>query len=712
MPRIVLLILLSTTVAANAIGQTCIYDPSDGQADNGIGPPPTGAFLLCQHMNPGCAPPPGQDIFLDQVEIGIAKTAGAGSTLDYDFQIWTAPLGSLGPPGRMVFSMPRSIPVVGTFPNVSTDVIPIPANRAFEQGHYACVEWSGPSFPSFFAATDQTATTPQQDAWIAIDPTPAPRFEAVQLQIAAFRSQLASALTRPCSRMEFTRDRILLEATVGLPYNDNPQASGGVPPYFHYLDSNILPPGLTLDPNTGEIQGIPTTPGVYSFEIEAVDSAGCYLDDELFTIVVNPAACSLSGIFPALPPPGVEGIPYMVDFDLGSGGPATFAATNLPTGLTIDPATGIVSGVPTTPSPYPANIFATDGAGCSEAAGGPSRMPVTFDIAPAGAFLVAAGQAQPNPNTVTVHDRDGLATNLSFAAYGPGQWGVDVAVGDTDGNVYPEILTGPGPGPVFGPHVRAFDRLGRALGKVSFYAYGTLKSGVHVGASDIDADGFAEILTGAGAGAVFGPHLRAFDHDGGTLTPIARVNLFAYATLKWGVHVGAGDLESDGYAEPLTGAGPGAIFGAQVRGWNVDGGVASPIASVNFFAFPGSYGARVAAGDVDGDGMDELAATHGAGPTVGTQVLGFNSDGGALAALPGFDVTPFATVYGAIAALADLDGDGAADLGAGAGPDATADATVRSYSYGGAALAPLAAPFLPFTTPYGSSVAAGPLGSY
>jgi len=188
----------------------------------------------------------------------------------------------------------------------------------------------------------------------------------------------------------------------------------------------------------------------------------------------------------------------------------------------------------------------------------------------------------------------------SFLAYGTPRHGVNIAGGDITGDGEMEIITGPGPGPVYGPHVRAFSAQGVPVPGCSFFAYGTLKWGVNVACGDIDGDGFDEIITGAGPGNVFGPHVRAWNHDGsGTVTPIPGVSYFAYGTLRYGVNVTCGDLDGDGIDEIVTGPGPSTLFGAHVRGWNYDGLAVQPIPGCSFFAFdPASYryGAEVAVG--------------------------------------------------------------------------------------------------------------------
>jgi hypothetical protein len=305
--------------------------------------------------------------------------------------------------------------------------------------------------------------------------------------------------------------------------------------------------------------------------------------------------------------------------------------------------------------------------------------------------LVITGPG-PGPDNVTdVHayaPADTSVPELVIDAYGVDRYGVNVAAADVDGDGFDEILTGPGPGAVFGPHVRGFQPDTTAVPGLNFMAYGTNKYGVIVSGGDLNGDGIDEIITGAGPGAVFGPHVRGFSYDGVTVTPVPGVNYFAYGTPKWGVNVSTGDLDGDGMDEIITGAGPGAVYGPHVRGWNVDGSAASPMSLVSFMAYgTNQYGVNIALGDIDGDGYDEIITGPGPGAVFGPHVRGWNVDGGPVAPIPGISFFAFDyTQWGVGVGAGDFDGDGIHEILAGNGPASSYAPTIKVYSWDGSTL--------------------------
>ena len=306
-------------------------------------------------------------------------------------------------------------------------------------------------------------------------------------------------------------------------------------------------------------------------------------------------------------------------------------------------------------------------------------------------FLVAGpGPAQPNPPMIRVFPPyQNSMQQYEFSAYETPHYGVNLTCGDVTGNNTDMLITGPGPGRALGPHVRGFEIDGTPLPGLGFIAYGTRNYGVNVAAADIDNDGYDEIITGPGPGGVFGPHVRAFNYDGaGSVTNVGGVNFMAYGTRRWGANVSGGDIDADGFDEIVTGAGPGPIFGPHVRGWNIDGGPATAIPAVNFLAYGTKRnGLRVSCGDLDGDGAEEIVTAPGPSWHFGAHIRGWNYDGTSITELPGCSFFAWSSEqarYGArVYAGTDLDAAGRDDLIVGAGQDPNVASLIKVYRYSG-----------------------------
>ena len=312
-----------------------------------------------------------------------------------------------------------------------------------------------------------------------------------------------------------------------------------------------------------------------------------------------------------------------------------------------------------------------------------ASMTESFSQGPLESLVTGPGPNENNPPLVRTWDPVYPSGFLAeWSAYGIDRYGVNVACGDLDGSGLDSVVTGAGPGAVFGPHVRGFQPNGTPLPNVSFIAYGTNRYGVNVTAGDIDGDGMDEIITGAGPGEVFGPHVRGWNVDGGTASPMNGVSYFAYGTPKWGVNVAAGDIDGDGFDEIVTGAGPGTVYGPHVRGWNHDGGSGtSADPAVSYFAYGTlMWGVNVACGDIDGDGIDEIITGPGPGAVFGPHIRGWNYDGDSVSALPGVSFMAYPdAAYGAAVGAADVDGDGVDEIVTMPGPDTAWGAHVRAW---------------------------------
>lgn len=126
--------------------------------------------------------------------------------------------------------------------------------------------------------------------------------------------------------------------------------SGGITPLVFSVSSGTLPTGLTLNSTTGAITGtIPVGSGNsnYGFSIAVADAAGATASRS-FSGTVNPGSALLSLITSAISPV-TAGISYSFPVAVSGGAtPYAFAITagSLPSGLTINPTTGVISGTP------------------------------------------------------------------------------------------------------------------------------------------------------------------------------------------------------------------------------------------------------------------------------------------------------------------------------------------------------------------------------
>lgn len=201
-------------------------------------------------------------------------------------------------------------------------------------------------------------------------------------------------------------------------------------------------------------------------------------------------------------------------------------------------------------------------------------------------------------NQVKIYDSKGSMITSFFPYTENYDKGINITVGDLDNNGTLEIVTGTEKGG--GPHVRIFNSNGKLINP-GFFAYGPeFRGGVNVTIADLEGDGWYEIIAGAGFGG--GPHVRVFASDGRLINP----GFFAYdPDFRGGVNVAAGDIDGDGIDEIITGPGKGG--GPHVKSFDKNGNPDGP----DFFAFDEKLrnGVKVVVSDIDSDGTAEIIAT-------------------------------------------------------------------------------------------------------
>jgi hypothetical protein len=264
-----------------------------------------------------------------------------------------------------------------------------------------------------------------------------------------------------------------------------------------------------------------------------------------------------------------------------------------------------------------------------------------------GKSEIAMGSGPSYDSSVAVFDATGTASTY-FQPYGYSFTnGVRVAAGDLNGNGTLEYVTGQGPGGE--SELLVLDAQGNVLHEL--YPFGDTWQGLYVAAGDVDGNGNADIV--AGAGGWEEPRIKVYDGEGHE-----RASFLAFdPDFQGGVRVATGDLEGNGAAEIVAGAGPGSP--PVVRVFDAAGH-----RKLSFFAFDPAYtgGIYVAAGDVDGDGKAEIVV--GAGTTGEVRV--FDADGRQRTSFLAYQPSP-EFFDGTHVAVGDVNGDGTAEIVTGPG---------------------------------------------
>ena len=256
------------------------------------------------------------------------------------------------------------------------------------------------------------------------------------------------------------------------------------------------------------------------------------------------------------------------------------------------------------------------------------------------------------------------------------KYGATTAVADIDGDGVSELIAAVDSTVDGKALVKVFLSDGTEAAGLAFAAFDRSYAAV-VAAGDLDGDGVAEIIVGAGPEAGSPAVLRVFGVSGGAVYDTG-ISALAYQG-PGGLMVAAGDLDGDGLAEIITAPGDGSAGDIRIFKADTSGGPGNwSLAVAGGFAAPAGT-AAIAAGDLDGDGSSEVvvavnddsADVRGAGAEA--RVLGYRAGG--------TKVADFGAGASAVVGLAsgDTDMDGDAEIVVGTAAEAGAAATIRIY---------------------------------
>jgi hypothetical protein len=183
-----------------------------------------------------------------------------------------------------------------------------------------------------------------------------------------------------------------------------------------------LPDGLSVDPTNGTISGIPSVAGVFDVTLLATNPGQTSTGDLVLTL-----ADDIPVIISATSASGKQGFPVSYTIS-ATNDPAWFGADPLPTGLSVDNVTGIISGIPLVTGTFAITIDATNAYGAASqtltlnlAAGAPvitsaltksGKQGQVFSYTINATNNPATFSAEPLPDGLTVDPASGVISGL------------------------------------------------------------------------------------------------------------------------------------------------------------------------------------------------------------------------------------------------------------------------------------------------------------
>ena len=236
---------------------------------------------------------------------------------------------------------------------------------------------------------------------------------------------------------------------------NNPTSFGATP----------LPAGLTFDSGSGILGGTPTDPVTTQIQLTASNSGGTGM--ATLTLTVQPAPSSGPVVISGTSITARTGAPFSFEvFTTGGSATARLSATGLPPGLSADPVTGLISGIPTADGSFAVTLTVTDGAVSNTFT---LQLTFTSDLAipviisPREATL-AAGQFFTY-TIVAPSSNQSDHTTFSFIGTLPPGLSFDPVTGTISGTYNPPFLNEP---PLFGIQLFATNSSGTTTAPLYF----------------------------------------------------------------------------------------------------------------------------------------------------------------------------------------------------------------------------------------------------
>jgi hypothetical protein len=185
-----------------------------------------------------------------------------------------------------------------------------------------------------------------------------------------------------------------------------------------------LPAGLNIDTTTGLISGTPTITGTSNITISATNSGGT--TTAMLVLTVSAALPPAPDISSATTANGRVGTAFSYQIE-ASNSPTSYGASGLPDGLSINTATGAITGTPTGDGTFSLNLSATN-------AGGTGQATLSLTILPRAPVISSATTANGRVGTAFSYQIEASNSPTSYAATGlPAGLSISTATGAITG---------------------------------------------------------------------------------------------------------------------------------------------------------------------------------------------------------------------------------------------------------------------------------------
>ncbi|WP_267112368.1 putative Ig domain-containing protein [Xanthomonas sacchari] len=261
----------------------------------------------------------------------------------------------------------------------------------------------------------------QTSGTITVDPTPDTTVEPDETVVISLNAGSGYTVGSPSSATgTILNDDVVVTisptslpaATAGTSYSQTLSASGGTAPYGFAITTGTLPVGMLLS-SAGVLSGTPSGTGSFNFTVSATDSGASPISgSRAYTLTVAAPTVTL----PATTlPNGTAGQAYSAAITQASGGiaPYTYAVTAgaLPAGVTVNSATGALSGTPTVTGNFSFTLVATD-----STSGTPGQASRSYTLAIVAPTLTVAPSTLPSGTAGTAYNQT-LSTSGGTAPY-------------------------------------------------------------------------------------------------------------------------------------------------------------------------------------------------------------------------------------------------------------------------------------------------------